>query len=52
MRADDAEKIVYTTEFESLYATLTAKDAAPAGPTSGRDGSNVLAEEPNVAFNG
>jgi Flp pilus assembly protein CpaB len=52
VRADDAEKVVYTTEFESLYASLTRDDAAPAGPTSGRDGSNVLAEEPNVAVNG
>ncbi len=52
VRADDAEKIIYTTEFESLYATLTADEAPPAGPTSGRDGTNVLAEEPNAAANG
>jgi Flp pilus assembly protein CpaB len=52
VRSDDAEKIIYTTEFESLYASLTADEAPPAGPTSGRDGGNVLAEEPNDAFNG
>jgi Flp pilus assembly protein CpaB len=51
VRPDDAEKVIYTTEFESLYATLTAKDAAPAGPTEGRDGANILAEEPNAAIN-
>lgn len=52
MRADDAEKAVYTTEFAKLYATLAADDAPPAGPTSGRDGLNILDEEPNDAFNG
>jgi Flp pilus assembly protein CpaB len=52
VRADDAEKIVYTTEFASIYATLTADEAPPAGPTPGRDGSSILAEEPNVAVNG
>lgn len=52
LRTDDIEKVVYTTEFQSLYATLVAKDAPPAGPTGGRDGDNILDEEPNVAFNG
>lgn len=52
MRADDAEKIIFTTEFAKLYATLTADDAPPAGPTPGRDGTNILAEEPDAAFNG
>lgn len=52
LRADDAEKVIFTTEFHSLYATLTAKEAPPAGPTPGRDPDTVLAEEPNVAFNG
>lgn len=52
MRADDAEKVIFTTEFAKLYATLTADDAPPAGPTEGRDGGNILAEEPNAAFNG
>jgi pilus assembly protein CpaB len=49
VRTADAEKIVFTTEFESLYATLTAENAPPAGPTPGRDGSNILEVEPNVA---
>lgn len=52
LKPDDAEKVIFTTEFESLYASLTADDAAPAGPTSGRDGANILAEEPNDAVNG
>jgi Flp pilus assembly protein CpaB len=52
MRTADAEKVIYTTEVESLYATLTAKDAAPAGPTSGSDAETILAVEPNDAFNG
>lgn len=52
VRADDAEKVIYTTEFESLYASLTADEAPPAGPTPGRDGNSILGEEPNVAVNG
>jgi len=52
LRADDAEKVIYQTEFESLYASLTADEAPPAGPTPGRDGSSILAEEPNVSVNG
>lgn len=52
LRTDDAEKVIYTTEFAGFYATLTADDAPPAGPTPGRDGGNILDEEPNVAFNG
>lgn len=52
MRADDAEKVIYTSEFAKLYASLTAPDAPPAGPTPGRDGTNILAEEPDAAFNG
>lgn len=52
MRADDAEKVIFSTEFAKLYATLTADDAPPAGPTEGRDGGNILAEEPDAAFNG
>jgi len=51
LRTNDAEKIIFTTEFHSFYASLTAKDAPPAGPTGGRDPQNVLDEEPNVAFN-
>ncbi|MDP1819650.1 MAG: Flp pilus assembly protein CpaB [Acidimicrobiales bacterium] len=49
VRTADAEKLVYTTEFQSLYATLTADDAPPAGPTPGRDGGNILSVEPNAA---
>jgi Flp pilus assembly protein CpaB len=52
LRTDDAEKIVYMTEFQKLYASLPAKDAPPAGPTPGRDGGNILSEEPNDAFKG
>lgn len=52
LRADDAEKVIFQTEFESLYASLTADEAPPAGPTPGRDAESILAEEPNVAFNG
>ncbi len=49
VRTADAEKLVYTTEFQALYATLTADDAAPAGPTPGRDGENIFEVEPNAA---
>ena len=52
VRTDDAEKLIYTTQFEGLYVTLTADDAAPAGPTTGRDPGNILTEEPNAAFGG
>jgi Flp pilus assembly protein CpaB len=52
LRSDDAEKVIYATEFEGLYASLTADEAAPAGPTPGRDGNTILGEEPNVAVNG
>ncbi len=49
VRTADAEKLVYQTQFQSMYATLTADDAPPAGPTPGRDGENILEVEPNVA---
>ena len=52
LRPVDAEKAIFSTEFASLYATLTADDAPPAGPTPGRDAESILADEPNVAFNG
>jgi Flp pilus assembly protein CpaB len=52
LRTNDAEKVIYTTEFASFYATLTRDEAPPAGPTPGRDAENVLSDEPNVAFNG
>ena len=42
LRPGDVEKVVWATEFEGLYASLTATDAAPAGPTPGRDLGNVL----------
>lgn len=51
LRSVDAEKAIFSTEFASLYATLTADEAPPSGPTSGRDAESILADEPNVAFN-
>ncbi|MFZ6002393.1 MAG: Flp pilus assembly protein CpaB [Actinomycetota bacterium] len=51
LRTVDAEKVIFTTEFASFYATLTGDGAPPAGPTPGRDGGNVLEEEPNDAAN-
>lgn len=51
LRTDDAEKAIYTAEYAGFYVTLTGKDAPPAGPTAGRDGNNILVEEPNDAFN-
>ncbi len=52
LRPDDAEKVIYLTQFEDLYASLTADEAAPAGPTPGRDAGSVFEEEPNAAFDG
>ncbi len=52
LSADDAEKVIYLTEFWDLYASLTGDEAPPAGPTTGRDASDIFAEEPNAAFNG
>lgn len=49
VKASDAEKLVFTTEFHSLYATLLGKDAGPTPDTSGRNGSNVLNLDPNAA---
>ena len=49
VRTADAEKVIYATEFQGIYASLTAEDAPPAGPTEGRGGENILAVEPNVA---
>lgn len=43
VKTTDAEKLVFATEFEGLYASLTAPDAPPAGDTPGADGDNVLA---------
>jgi Flp pilus assembly protein CpaB len=52
LRADDVEKVVYLTDSAGLYATLVPEGADPAGPTPGRDGSDIFEEEPNEAFNG
>lgn len=52
LRPADAEKAIYQTEFETLYASLTGDEAPPAGPTPGRDQESILAEEPNAAFAG
>lgn len=52
LRPEDAEKAIYQTEFETLYASLTGDEAPPAGPTPGRDQESILAEEPNAAFAG
>lgn len=49
LRTLDAEKVIFTTEFASFYASLTADNAPPAGPTPGVDADNVLSEEPNAA---
>lgn len=38
----DVEKVIFQTEFQSLYATLTADEAPPAGATSGRDLFNIF----------
>lgn len=43
VKTTDAEKLVFTTEFENLYATLLAKDAPAVGDTPGRDGTSILA---------
>ncbi len=43
LRPADAEKVLYSTEFASLYATLMAPDAPAVGDTPGRDGASVLA---------
>ena len=51
-RPADVEKVVWGTQFETLYASLTADDAPPAGPTPGRDPETILQEEPNAAFGG
>ena len=52
LRPGDVEKVVWGTQFETLYASLTTNEAPPAGPTPGRDPETILQEEPDVAFNG
>jgi len=49
VRTDDAEKVVYATEFQSLYASLTNEDTPPAGDTPGQDGDVITSGDPNVA---
>lgn len=48
VKTDDAEKIVYSTEFQTLYASLMNEDDAPAGDTEGKNGDNVTVGDPNV----
>jgi Flp pilus assembly protein CpaB len=43
LQAPDAEKVIYNTEFQGLYASLVAKDAPPVSGTPGRAGDNILA---------
>jgi Flp pilus assembly protein CpaB len=47
----DAEKVIFgsATSGISLYFTRVGDQAAPAGPTPGRDYSNLFGEEPQVA---
>ena len=52
LHPDDVEKVVFLTESQGLYASLVADEAAPAGPTPGRDAGTIFEEEPNDAFNG
>jgi Flp pilus assembly protein CpaB len=49
--AIDAEKVIFgsSTTGINLYLTRVGDKAAPAGPTPGRDYSNILGEEPQVA---
>ena len=49
VKTDDAEKLVYSTEFQTLYASLVNSDDPPAGDTEGFDGINVTTGDPNVA---
>jgi Flp pilus assembly protein CpaB len=49
VRTDDAEKVVYSTEFQTLYATLADDETPPAGNTEGQDGDSITAGDPNVA---
>jgi Flp pilus assembly protein CpaB len=52
LRPEDAEKVIFLTEFQGLYAALVRDEADPAGPTPGRDDGSIFSEEPNTAFNG
>ena len=52
LRTDDVEKVIFSTEFQGLYASLVNKDARPSGPTLGRDVQNILDEEAPAALAG
>jgi pilus assembly protein CpaB len=41
LKTGDAEKVIFQTEFERLYLSLTAEDAAPAS-SGGHDGRNLF----------
>lgn len=45
LRPADVERVVWATEFEGLYASLTAADAPPVGATPGRTAGNVLQDQ-------
>jgi Flp pilus assembly protein CpaB len=49
--AIDAEKVIFgsSTKSVNLYLTRVGDKAAPAGPTSGRDFTNIFGESPEVA---
>jgi Flp pilus assembly protein CpaB len=47
----DAEKLIFTASANRIYVSRVAEDAAPAGPTPGRDYTTLFDEEPNAAFN-
>jgi Flp pilus assembly protein CpaB len=40
--ANEVEQVVYSTQFEALYATLVGQDAPPVAGTPGRDAGNIL----------
>lgn len=42
LRPEDAERVIYLTQFQDLYASLVADEAAPAGQTPGRDLQSVF----------
>jgi Flp pilus assembly protein CpaB len=52
VKPEDAERIIYDTSFQALYASLVNDDAAPAGPTPGQSGDSILAVEPNALAQG
>ena len=50
--AIDTEKVIFgsATTGVSLYLTRVGDQAAPSGPTPGRDYTNIFGESPDVAF--